>query len=458
MANKIQLRRDTQPNWYDENPILSEGEIAYNLTYNTFRIGDGTTAWRDLTDFVDLDAVTLAVGNAALTSTDDLSEGLENLYFENERVASALNSGTLNNITFTYSSAQNIIDVSVPTVQGTQGTQGASIQGVQGTTGTQGTLGTQGAQGTAGFVGSNGAQGTDGAQGTQGTDGTQGVQGTQGTQGVQGTDGAQGAVGSQGTQGVTGRDGNFGGATFAYSYETSFPNEVHEDFPNGILGFDNTTLTSATELFISFFDADSVSSEGFLQTIDDSDSAIKGNFKVYESSTPANYAFFAIIGAHDNGLDNHFHVPVAYISGSVTSFTDEDNLEITFARTGDTGDTGAQGTEGTQGTQGTDGTQGVQGTQGTQGVQGTLGTQGVQGTEGAQGAAGFVGSNGAQGTEGTQGTTGAQGTEGAQGVQGVQGTTGTQGIGGTNGTQGTQGTQGQVAADPTTTVLLFGGM
>jgi hypothetical protein len=40
MANKIQLRRDIQSHWYDENPILSEGEIAYNLTYNTFRIGD----------------------------------------------------------------------------------------------------------------------------------------------------------------------------------------------------------------------------------------------------------------------------------------------------------------------------------------------------------------------------------------------------------------------------------
>ena len=82
MATKIQLRRDTYTNWYDENPILSEGEIAYDLTNNKFRIGDGLTAWRDLTSFIDASDISSAISGAALTSTDDLSEGLTNLYFE----------------------------------------------------------------------------------------------------------------------------------------------------------------------------------------------------------------------------------------------------------------------------------------------------------------------------------------------------------------------------------------
>jgi hypothetical protein len=447
---KIQVRRGTATQWDTADPTLSAGELGYETNTGKFKVGNGTDVWSDLEYFVDSADIATLISGAALDNTDDLSEGLVNKYHTIERVYDALDSGALQNINISYNAGAQSIDISVPTVQGTEGSQGTQgtqgVQGIQGTQGVQGVQGVQGIQGVQGTQGVQGPQGTQGVQGlegfvgsngAQGTEGTQGAQGTQGTQGVQGTEGAQGAVGSQGTQGVTGRDGNFGGATFAYSYETSFPNEVHEDFPNGILGFDNTTLTSATELFISFFDADSVSSEGFLQTIDDSDSAIKGNFKVYEASTPANYAFFAIIGAHDNGLDNHFHVPVAYISGSVTSFTDEDNLEITFARTGDTGDTGAQGTEGTQGTQGTDGTQGVQGTQGTQGVQGTEGTQGTQGTLG------------------TQGATGAQGVQGTEGIQGVQGTEGIQGV---QGSLGVQGTIGSESANPTVTVLLFGGM
>ena len=47
---------------------------------------------------------------------------------------------------------------------------------------------------------------------------------------------------------------------------------------------------------------------------------------------------------------------------------------------------------------------------------------------------------------------------GPQGTQGLQGTQGTQGVQGTLGTQGVQGLIGQVSADPTTTVLLYGGM
>ena len=63
---------------------------------------------------------------------------------------------------------------------------------------------------------------------------------------------------------------------------------------------------------------------------------------------------------------------------------------------------------------------------------------------------------GPQGTQGTQGLTGT-GTQGTQGTQGLLGT-GTQGVQGTQGLLGTQGVIGTVGADPTVTILLYGGM
>ena len=73
---------------------------------------------------VSIQDVSNAIAGAALGSTDDLTEGTTNLYFTNQRVAAALNSGTHTNITFTYNSGSKTIDVSVPTVQGTTGAQG----------------------------------------------------------------------------------------------------------------------------------------------------------------------------------------------------------------------------------------------------------------------------------------------------------------------------------------------
>jgi hypothetical protein len=322
-------------------------------------------------------------------------------------------------------------------LQGIQGTQG--VQGVQGLQGTQGT------QGTAGFVGSNGAQGT------QGTDGTQGVQGIQGTQGVQGTEGVgtQGTAGTQGTQGVMGTSG---GSTSNFNYRAS--TTTTDSRPGaGSLRWDNATQTSATFLYVDHINDSAVDIDVYLGLVKQYDNVI-----IQEKEDSNVYITYEVTGAVTVVSNSYVKIPVTRVgdggSGS-NSFANNDAIELILFTTGLQGPIGAQGSvgpQGTQGVQGTTGTQGVQGTQGTQGVQGTLGTQGAQGTLGAQGTAGFVGSNGAQGTQGTLGTQGTQGTQGTAGIQG------TQGIGGTNGTQGTQGTQGQVAADPTTTVLLYGGM
>ena len=129
MAQKIQLRRGISTTWTADNPELAQGEIGIETNTGKFKIGDGIHLWNALSyatvtpDDLATEIAT-AISEAALGSTDDLTEGVQNLYFHNQLVSTALNSGSLQNISFTYHSGSNTIDVSVPTVQGTTGTQG----------------------------------------------------------------------------------------------------------------------------------------------------------------------------------------------------------------------------------------------------------------------------------------------------------------------------------------------
>ena len=44
----IQFRKDTGQQWRSWNPVLGNGEPGYDTTANRFKVGDGRTAWRDL--------------------------------------------------------------------------------------------------------------------------------------------------------------------------------------------------------------------------------------------------------------------------------------------------------------------------------------------------------------------------------------------------------------------------
>ena len=48
MATRIQVRRGTAAQWTAENPILADGEFAYEKDTNKLKIGDGTLAWNSL--------------------------------------------------------------------------------------------------------------------------------------------------------------------------------------------------------------------------------------------------------------------------------------------------------------------------------------------------------------------------------------------------------------------------
>lgn len=48
---RIFLRRDTAANFASTNPVLSEGEPAFDTTNQILKVGDGTTAWNSLSQF-----------------------------------------------------------------------------------------------------------------------------------------------------------------------------------------------------------------------------------------------------------------------------------------------------------------------------------------------------------------------------------------------------------------------
>ena len=253
-----------------------------------------------------------------------------------------------------------------------------------------GPIGAQGAQGNTGAGGATGAQGATGATGSQGDDGSTGAQGATGSGGATG---AQGATGSGGSTGAQGAEGNFGGATFYYTFEA---NTTDANPGAGDLRLDNSTQNAATGIYICDTDEDGTDIASYLQTIDDSTSTIKGHVKITNKLDSSQFLLFTISSLTDN--TGYFDITVSPVDSSATSpFSANEDILITFARTGDKGDTGAQG------------------------AAGSSGSAGAQGATGATGAQGATGPTGAQGATGSGGSTGPSGATGAQGAQGAAG-------------------------------------
>ena len=322
---------------------------------------------------------------------------------------------------------------------GPTGAQGAT--GAGGSTGAQGATGSTGPTGPTGPSGATGAQGAAGAQGATGATGSQGATGSTGPTGAQGAAGAQGATGSTGAQGAQGYDGNFGGATFDYTFSTSTSDS---DPGTGKLRFNNGTLSSATVMYIDDADDGGTDIQAFLRTIDDSTSTIKGHVRVSNRLNADDFTLFTISGTNTEASGYH-KVTVAYVSGA-TSFSNNEDIIVTFARTGTKGDTGAQGAAGAQGSAGAQGATGSTGPTGPTGSQGAAGAQGATGSGGSTGPSGATGAQGATGSTGPTGPTGAQGSGGSTGAQGATGSGGSTGSTGAQGAAGAQGATGPTGA------------
>ena len=188
------------------------------------------------------------------------------LYDSNNQV------GTASSILVSTGTGVNWTSIENASLQGRQG-----VQGLEGDQGTQGLRGEQGTQGLA----------------NQGIQGNQGFKGDQGTQGLanQGIQGSQGTFGSQGFQGISGRDGNLGGSSFTYDFDTD---TTDSDPGNGDLKFNNLNLTLATSLYIDDLTDNDQDIQQFLRSINNSTSAVKGNFNISQRTNTANSSLFSI--------------------------------------------------------------------------------------------------------------------------------------------------------------------
>jgi hypothetical protein len=74
---RLQLRRGTEAQWVSANPTLAAGEIGIEIDTNTFKFGDGSTAWNSLSyalsqtvdDYILLNTKGVANGVASLDSS-----------------------------------------------------------------------------------------------------------------------------------------------------------------------------------------------------------------------------------------------------------------------------------------------------------------------------------------------------------------------------------------------------
>ena len=139
-------------------------------------------------------------------------------------------------------------------------------------------------------------------------------------------------------------------------------------------------------MFIDDEDDNGTDIQAFLRTIDDSTSTIKGHFKISNKSDASDFAIFTIDSAAEQ---SGFHeVTCAYVSGSASSFSNGEDILITFARTGDIGPEGQKGQKGQDGNDGT----GVKGNKGEPGDKGQKGDS-IKGQKGEGGADGSDGTS-----------------------------------------------------------------
>ena len=113
----------------------------------------------------------------------------------------------------------------------------------------------------------------------------------------------------------------------------------------GILRYNHGTVASVTAIAIDDTTADTGNPDiaAWITSWDDSTSTIKGQLRLVEPGTPANYAVFNITALTDNS--GWVQLAVTHVDSNGT-FGNTDSIRVTFSRVGDKGDTGSTGATG----------------------------------------------------------------------------------------------------------------
>jgi len=104
MANRIQIRRDSESNWNNINPILADGELALTYDNNQIKIGDGSTNWSGLsyaTGAPNLATVATSGSYTDLTNKPNVPESVGDL------ISSSIGYSVSNNRQFLRWKAEN---------------------------------------------------------------------------------------------------------------------------------------------------------------------------------------------------------------------------------------------------------------------------------------------------------------------------------------------------------------
>lgn len=204
-----------------------------------------------------------------------------------------------------------------------------------------------------------------------------------GPKGDDGSAGEKGNLGQKGDIGPTGNKGEAGlsGVSLPYKFSTDI---TVGDPGTGFIRFNSNTFANATQLVIHDRDSSNVNVSALIETLDDSTSPFKGFLRVYDLSSPEQFAIFKIVGDRaDNLLFSVFNVE--HVVSTVSSFNNTLPVAVNFDLIGDKGQKGEQGIAGAAGQKGADGVIGVDGEKGQKGDKGIDGIIGVDGEKGQKG-------------------------------------------------------------------------
>lgn len=152
----------------------------------------------------------------------------------------------------------------------------------------------------------------------------------------------QGPTGPTGAQGATGATGYPG---HAFDFDTDTDDSVDGD--DGDLRLSSGTLSAVTTIMVDDLDRNAVGISTDVLTWDDQTSAIRGTVTLRSEGTASDIAVYDITGASTDN-SGWINLSVTAVTSNGT-FSEGEDVVLSFARTGDKGDTGSTGATGVAG-------------------------------------------------------------------------------------------------------------
>ncbi len=136
--------------------------------------------------------------------------------------------------------------------------------------------------------------------------------------------------------------GQIGGLGVAMAYAAETGSTADAAPGDGKLTWNNATQASATTIYLDADDANGVDITALIDTLDDSDSTIKGTLRLTQRDDNTKWIVYNLTAV--TSATGYRKLTVAAVDYSATTpFADGANLTLTFSRTGDKGETGNVG-------------------------------------------------------------------------------------------------------------------